>query len=226
MKLHKLNWHVFSVIPLLVLTACGSKETPAPTMDTVLIFTQAAQTVSAQFTQTAAALPTATPSPTATPTQAVPVTFTALGTQPIFTLPFINTQAALSPTLSLFPPQATRTGALCNNSAFVADVGVPDNAVLKPGQSFEKGWLVQNTGTCNWGAGYSLVRVGGNTTFDAPPYVINNAKDFVLAGQVTEITLRMVAPKTPGKYEAHYQLYSNLNEPFGTGLNIYIEVRR
>jgi len=227
MKLHKLNWYVFSILPLLVLTACGaSRETPAPTLDTAMIFTQAAQTVAAQFTQTAAALPTATPSPTEIPTQAIPVTFTVAVTQPISTLPLFNTQSAISPTLSLFPPLATRTGALCNNSAFVTDVGVPDNSILKPGQPFEKGWLVQNTGTCDWGVGYSLVRVGGNTTFDAPPYVINSLKDIVFVGQIAEITLRMVAPKTPGKYEAHYQMYSNLNMPFGTGLNIYIEVRK
>ena len=223
MQPHKVNLHVFSLVILMSLTACGARATPAPTLDTNLIFTQAAQTVSAQFTQTAAAQPTITP--TEMPATAAPAPTSGLDAtapaQPIFNTPLVLPSA----TLALLP-QVTGTGALCNNSIYIADVGVQDGAVLKPGQAFEKGWLIQNTGICDWGIGYSLLRVGGNTDFDAAVYVIHAIKEIVAPGQIAEITLRMTAPKTPGKYEAFYQMYSNLSVPFGTGLSVSIEVKK
>ena len=227
MQLHKTHWRVFSfLIALLILTACGARETPAPTLDTNTIFTQAAQTVSAQFTLTAAAQPTGTSVPTQAPATVAPASTSALDAGTVPTQFLINTPLVnASATLSLLP-QATVTGGLCNNSAYVADVGMPDGSVLKPGQAFVKGWLIMNTGTCNWIAGYSLQRVGGNTNFDAPIFTIQLLKDFVIPGQITEISLHMTAPKTPGKYEARYQMYSDLIVPFGTGLTVSIEVKK
>lgn len=218
--------HVFSLLALLILTACGSQETPAPTLDTAVIFTQAAQTVSAQLTLTAAAQPTATPLPTEAPATAAPAP-TSANVAPGATQVFlINTPLVLpSATLALLP-QSTATGGSCNNSAYVTDVGVADGSVLKPGQVFEKGWLVQNNGSCDWTIGYYLLRISGNTDFDAPTYVIQTVNNIVAPGQIAEITLRMIAPKTPGTYEALYQMYTNLNVPFGTGLSVSIEVKK
>ena len=49
------------VLPLsLLLSACGPKETPAPTMDVNAIYTQAAATIAVAVAQTAQAIPTAT----------------------------------------------------------------------------------------------------------------------------------------------------------------------
>lgn len=226
MQLHKTHWRVFSfLIFLLILTACGARETPAPTLDTNLISTQAAQTVSAQIAMTAAALPTSTVVPTNTQAIAAPaspsVPDAGAPTQFVLNTPLVNPSA----TLALLA-QATATGSLCNNSAYVSDVGTPDGSVLKPGQAFVKGWLIMNTGTCNWTAGYSLQRTGGNTNFDAPIFTIQLPKDFVIPGMITEISLHMTAPKEPGKYEAFYQMYSNLSVPFGTGLSVSIEVKK
>lgn len=214
-----------SLMFLLVLAACGARATPAPTLDINLISTQAAQTVAAQISQTAAAQPTSVLPATQAPATAAPASPSGTEAGPPG-LPAINTPFILaSPTLTLLP-QATVTGALCNNSAFVADVGVKDKTALKPGQAFVKGWLVQNTGICNWTIGYYLRRVGGNTDFKAPPYIIQLASQVVAPGQIAEITLRMTAPKSPGLYEARYQLYSNLEVPFGTGLTASIEVKK
>ena len=227
MKPYKLNWRVFSILFLLILTACGgSRATPAPTLDTNAVYTQAAQTVAAQLTQTAAAaMPTETPLPTDTTPPTTAATFAAPTVQ-LTPLGTAGTQPVVLPT-SLLPPLATVTGALCNNSAYISDVGVADGAILKPGQAFQKWWLVQNTGTCRWGIGYSLVQTGGNTDFGvAAPYVIRADKDIVLPGKIAELSFHMVAPKTPGKYEAFFQMYSDKKVPFGTGLSISIEVHK
>jgi uncharacterized protein YraI len=73
----KLNTTRFSaifviwVILTLVLSACGSPETPAPTQDQAMLQTQVAQTVVADLTQNAPA-PTEVPPPTEAPPQAEP----------------------------------------------------------------------------------------------------------------------------------------------------------
>lgn len=59
------------VILTLVLSACGSPATPAPTQDVAMLQTQVAQTVVADLTQNAPA-PTQAPPPTEVPTQPQP----------------------------------------------------------------------------------------------------------------------------------------------------------
>ena len=219
-------------VTVLMLSACGpSNKELIPTMDATLIYTQAAQTVAAQFTQTSYAKTAAAPTQTNTlvPTTTIAVTYTPFATLPLVTLPSGGTNQPFSlttPTLSLLPLQGTPTGALCDNSAFISDVGTLDGTILKPNQQFAKGWLIQNTGTCNWVAGYHLVRVGGNTDFGGDIYVIRYPNEIVLAGTIVEISLNLIAPKAPGMYEARYQMYTNLDLPFGTGMTVAIEVRK
>jgi hypothetical protein len=215
---------------ILVLAACSpSSDALTPTIDTTLIYTQAAQTVAAQFTQTSAVLtavaPTQTDLPTSTPT--ISVTITPFATQPIFT-GAAGTQPVFfsTPTLSLLPLAGTPTGALCDNSAYIRDIGTPDGTILKPNQEFPKGWLIQNTGTCRWIIGYRLVRVGGNTEFGGDLYVIRSPGETVSAGSIVEISLNLIAPKLPGLYEARYQMYTNKDVPFGTGMTVAVEVRK
>jgi Ig-like domain from next to BRCA1 gene len=231
MRQRKLFWLTCLSVMLLVLSACGSSnESLTPTMDTTLIYTQAAQTVVAQFTQTSAAQTAAAPTMTNTPasTPTVADTFTPIATLPIFTFPAGgNTPSSiLTPTFSLLPLQGSPTGALCDNSAYVTDVGTVDGTILKPGQQFAKGWLIQNTGTCNWKVGYHLVQVGGNTNFGGDTFAIHFPSEIVLAGTIVEISLNLVAPKQPGTYEARYQMYTNLDIPFGTGMTVAVEVRK
>jgi hypothetical protein len=218
------------VMAALLLSACGSSGASlTPTLDPVLISTQAAQTVSAQFTQTAFALTAAAPTQTNTPppTPTTTTSPTPFATAPLFTAP-VGSQLlpTFTPTFSIVPPAGTPTGALCDNSAYIRGVGTPDGTKLKPGESFVKGWLIQNTGTCNWSVGYHLVRVGGNTNFGGDLFVIHYPNEVVLAGTTVEISLRLIAPKKPGTYEARYQMYTNLDIPFGTGMTVAIEVQK
>ena len=231
MRKRETLWLACLSVMLLALSACSSSgEALTPTVDATLIYTQAAQTVAAQFTQTSAAQTAAAPTMTNTPapTPTIADTFTPIATLPIFTFPAGgNTPASVfTPTFSLLPLQGSPTGALCDNSAYVRDVGTVDGTILKPGQQFAKGWLIQNTGTCNWKMGYHLVQVGGNTNFGGDTFAIHFPSEIVLAGTIVEISLNLVAPKQPGTYEARYQMYTNLDIPFGTGMTVAIEVRK
>lgn len=223
MRSKTIFWRTFLIGTILLLSACAPAETPVPTVDTAQVFTQVAQTIAAQFTQTSAALPVPTNTTAPSPTLSAPTASTGAATQTVNPLSFDT----LTPTLSLLPTAGTTTpGALCNNSAFIRDVGAQDGAILKPGQNFEKGWVIQNTGICNWGVGYALVQVGGNTNFDAVLFAIRDYRNYVEPGAWVEISMQMTAPRTPGMYEAHYQMFSDKGIPFGTGMFVRIEVRK
>jgi hypothetical protein len=58
MRLQNHFWRLGLAVTLLMLGACGpSDQSLPPTLDTVMIFTQAAQTVAVQLTQTSAVHP-------------------------------------------------------------------------------------------------------------------------------------------------------------------------
>lgn len=232
MKLTPTLWLALALIAIL-LSACGaSNAATTPTLDGTLVYTQAAQTVAAQFTQTSAALTASAPTQTNTPEPTITMapTFTPIATINFFTQQPGSTQqppaGVFTPTFSIIPGAGTPTVALCNDSAYVRDVGVVDGTKLKPGQAFDKGWHIINTGSCNWGIGYHLVHVGGNTNFGGDTFTIRFPSDVVLPGVIAEISLHLVAPNKPGKYEARYQMYSNQDIPFGTGLTVAIEVQK
>ena len=231
MKLTPTLWLALALTAIL-LSACGASDVAStPTVDGTLVYTQAAQTVAAQFTQTSAALTAAAPTQTNTPEPTVTPapTFTSIATFSIFTQPPGATQPPLgifTPTFSIIPGAGTPTVALCDDSAYIRDVGTQDNSILKPGQAFAKGWLILNNGSCPWKIGYHLVRVGGNTEFGGDTFTIRFPNQIVPAGTIVEISLNLVAPKQPGKYEARYQMYTNQDIPFGTGMTVAIEVQK
>src|SRR5512134_681096 len=156
------------LIATLSLAACNVGATPAPTVDVNAINTAAVATamgqISAQLTQTALAAPSNTPAPTNT---ALSLATSALPTTGAGTAATAGVQGAL-PTLSFnttpnttpiagFTPlagtPAPPAGDSCHNSVYIADVTIPDNTVLSPGEDFEKIWRIQNTGSCVWDDG-------------------------------------------------------------------------
>ena len=108
--------------------------------------------------------------------------------------------------------------ATCTNKVeFIADVTVPDGAVIAGGETFLKTWKVRNAGTCAWPAGiggYKLVWVGGDQM---------GAKEFdVLVScppmQETTLPIYLTAPLQPGKYKGEWMLKSGYNQQiFGLG---------
>jgi len=227
MRLRTFAFRLAMASTLTALAACGPSDQPAaPTLDTAMIYTQAAQTVSVQLTETSAAQTAAAPPPTSTPapTLALPSTLTPAGLPPV-NIPTINPLLA-TPGNPLLPGLPTSTGVPCNDSMFILQFGAQDGSVLRPGQGFGVGWRIQNVGVCNWAPGYALVQTGGNTNFGGNTFVIRTPQEAVASGAIVDISLNLVAPKKPGVYEAWYQMFSDKNVPFGTGMSIRIEVRK
>jgi len=225
----------------LILSSCNIGAQATPTVDinainTAIVGTTIAQ-FSAQFTQTALAVPTNTPAPTnppqELPTFALP-TLNTSGTTALPTVSFITTPGSIITPLPAFTqlaspaaPAATQAlGDSCNNSAFEADVTIPDGTVLKGGEDFQKIWRIRNTGTCTWDEGYALVYIGGsNPDLDPYTFEFKKSSDFVPGGTVKDIGVNLTAPCTPGKYEGHWRMRSDSGYYFGTIVSVYIEVK-
>jgi len=180
---------VTAILFMMLVAACGSANTPepGPTSDVAAIRTSAASTVVSQFTLTAAAF---------TPTPAQPTDTSA----PEAT---ITTSTATGQPVAQVTNALGTTVALCDSLSFVADVNVPDDTSMSPGQDFVKTWKVKNSGSCPWGAGYKLVYAG---------YADNMSGQFqpltsvVQPGQEVEVSVQFKAPDAADQYLSAWQM--------------------
>ena len=95
------------------------------------------------------------------------------------------------------------TVALCDSLEFVADVNVPDDTNMAPGQDFRKTWRVKNTGSCPWGEGYELVYAEYENEMSGQPQPLT---EVVQPGQEVELSVDFIAPDQIGNYLSAWQL--------------------
>ena len=107
-----------------LLAACTPVTPAQPSLDVHAIRTAAAETVIAEFTQTALAVP-----PTSTITATETITLTPDNDlQP--------TETVITQTTSPF--ESTATEVTCDDAIWIADITVPDGTETTPGQDFVK----------------------------------------------------------------------------------------
>lgn len=107
-----------------------------------------------------------------------------------------------------------------NNSAFVADVTIPDRTVIAAGQPFTKVWRVRNTGTCTWGTDEELIFVRG----EAMTKTATIAIPVTAPGATVDLAIAMTAPTTPGTHIADWRMRNRGGAIFGTTLNVSVNV--
>jgi hypothetical protein len=203
-----------TVILAVLMSACGSSATPAPTPDMNAIYTQAAATIVGGITQTAAAMPTETPvPPTATPEPSATATEAPLAAA-------TPTQAAAGSAASSSTPVPVDpdTAFGCYNAAFMAHVTIPYAPPFNPGERFTKTWRVKNTGSCDWPRGFKIMFISGDR-FGADTIEIGQK---VITGAVTEISLKMTAPNLTGLVSSNWQMATEIGKPFGSVLSASI----
>lgn len=143
-----------------------------------------------------------------------------------FTAPTALAQAnlvAASPSSTPFPtitPVAARPTPCNNDLRFVQDLTIPDGTAVKPGEPVDKQWLVTNTGTCNWDAGYRIKLVSGDAMGTPTEQALYPAR----AG--TQATLRIVftAPPDAGTYQSAWQAFAPDGTAFGEAVYMQIDV--
>lgn len=189
---------LFPVISLaaLLLSACNMPATATPTQAVSAIYTAAAQTIAAEAAQaTSTPQPTETAKPTNTPTVTVTIPATPV------------------------PPTSPAQN-FCDNSIFIADVTIPDNTVLAPGQTFDKTWSFQNTGTCTWTEGYTIIFSNG----DLMSGTTRSINQTVVPQQKVNVTVKLTAPTAPGTYDGRWRLTNGKGAPFGQFVSVVIVV--
>lgn len=206
----KLKLTLVVMLVVLLVTACGTANTPSdePTPDVAAIRTSAAGTVVAQFTLTAAAFTPTLAQPTNTPAPETETTGTATAT-------------ATGPFAQVTDSSGTVV-ALCDSLDFVADVNVPDDTNMAPGQDFLKTWRVKNTGSCPWGAGYELVYAGYASEMSGQPQPLTQV---VQPGQEVEVSVQFTAPDEIGEYLSAWQMANPRGVTFPEAIYVRIIVQ-
>ena len=127
-------------------------------------------------------------------------------------------------------PAATPEPEKCiDDASFVEDLSFDDQNMtnlpqLSPGQPFQKGWRLRNSGTCTWDSTYRLDYDEGNS----PASRMNGAPIFVQGtvapGQTFDFWVNLIAPLEPGKYVGFWHMVSGANEAFGSRVWAAVEV--
>ena len=203
---------------LFLLTACNfTGNSTQPTLSPDLIYTAAAQTLTAQETQAAQGTPIILPSPTsggaeASPTSPVVILPTNTALPPTNTAVPTNTPL---PTNTPIPPTATPIPIPCDRAQFVKDVTVPDNTEIATGATFIKTWRLKNNGSCTWTSGYTLYFYNGDAMSGPASAQLTNGT--VPPGSTVDISVTLIAPTTSGTYKGNWRLRNTGGTPFGIG---------
>lgn len=179
------------LLTALLIAACGGQATPVePTPDVAAVRTSAASTVVSQFTLTAAVFTPTIPPPLATST---PETQEAL-------------PATEEATAEVSSSSETSTALPCDIVSYdplTVDVTIPDNTVMTPGQDFVKTWKVKNTGSCPWGAGYTLAYANYDDKMSGQ---FTGFKEVIQPGQEVEVSVQFKAPSKAGVYVSAWSM--------------------
>jgi cellulase/cellobiase CelA1 len=178
--------------------ACAKADDSTPTLSPEMIQTMAVATFSIGLTQTALAQPTATATETPSPTP----------TETPSPTPSPTAQIVILPTSS------------CNVLAFVADVTIPDNTKMSPGQTFTKTWRVKNTGTCAWEKDYQLKLFSGSA-MGGTTLPLNKVYN---TGATVDLSVEMTAPTKTGVYTGNWRMTDENGAFFGDSFYVLINV--
>lgn len=194
---------------MLLLAACNFPMLNPANSDPGAIYTAAAETAIANATLLSQPRPTITflftplPSLTLSPPPAVTPSLTPAPGGAGTAVPSATTDSA--------------SGSACDQARFVRDVTVPDGTDFSPGERFTKTWRLENTGTCTWTSGYALVFVDGDR-LEAPAEQPLISQE-VAPGEEVDVSVDLVTPAEPGRYQADFELQNASGQNFGLGEN-------
>lgn len=116
------------------------------------------------------------------------------------------------------PPPSTGT----NDSAYVADVTIPDDTEIEAGKQFVKTWRIRNAGSRAWGAGYELVFAGGETMHRNAAVSVPPARP----GETVEVSVTLTAPEIPGSHYSDWRMRDSEGNFFGELIYVRFVVPR
>jgi hypothetical protein len=97
---------------------------------------------------------------------------------------------------------------------FVADVTIPDDTFIDPGDSFTKTWRLKNLGTCTWTSSYALVFSHGDQMGGPGSVPLSGT---VNPGGTVDLSVNLTAPGSEGTYQGYWMLRNGSGVLFGIG---------
>jgi ABC-type amino acid transport substrate-binding protein/heat shock protein HslJ len=126
-------------------------------------------------------------------------------------------------------PPPVAPGPCVDAMAYVSDLNLDDQDMesppqMAPGQEFQKGWRVRNSGTCTWDSTYSLTPVGGNNPAARMGGVPAPVQGQVQPGQTYDFYVDLVTPLAPGIYQEFWTMRAPSGILFGDRIWVGVEV--
>jgi hypothetical protein len=129
-----------------------------------------------------------------------------------------------APTIPIsFQPTITPTANPANcvdNAAFVADINITDDTIVIPDIPFLKTWRLQNTGTCAWLEGYSLVFIDGRSMKATRSVTV----PYTPATATADITVQMFSPSQTGTHKSTWRMRNPDGKFFGPSVDVRFTV--
>ncbi len=221
----------------MVVLALGSCNLPDQrlanaTPNVAQVYTQAAITMAAGYTQQAetssggtrrpppkealtasASAPAVDPPPAETPLAGM-ATSSPAPYRPAYS-PAASTRI-IEAAASAAPTAAPTAGHPCLSMDYVSDVTAPLDTPFLAGSSFIKTWRVRNSGACAWGTDYALVYTGGELI--GPVDVVFLPFATAPGGEI-DLSVSLFVPVMPGVYGSSWMLRAPDGSMFGSGPN-------
>jgi heat shock protein HslJ len=113
---------------------------------------------------------------------------------------------------------------------FVKDLNYDDEDLtnfpdVDPGEEFQKGWRLRNSGSCTWTVSYFIKFSHGNNPDAQMGGQPTSIKGEVEPGEEYDMYVDLVAPEMPGEYVGYWQMHNANSKPFGQTVWVAVEVR-
>ena len=115
-----------------------------------------------------------------------------------FVLVVLALLAASLPVAGASAAPAAQTAACTYRATFLGDVTIPDNAIVRPNQTFVKTWRLRNDGNCAWGPGQtvdSVMLTGGHALGSSTIVSLNSQ---IAPGKAGLVSVNFTAPGAAG----------------------------
>jgi YVTN family beta-propeller protein len=101
----------------------------------------------------------------------------------------------------------------CQNDAeFTSGGEGPADFSVAPDTLFARKWRLRNAGTCAWDPSYRLTFLNGERL--SGPHSLPLGETVPTGGEI-ELSVNLIAPPDPGRYQGEWQLFDSDGAPFG-----------
>jgi len=105
------------------------------------------------------------------------------------------------------------------DARFISHQSYPDDTEVPCGVNFEKTWRFRNAGILKWPEGTVFLRVDRGNELSAPD---TTRVASISPNQETDVTVQMISPASPGRYQSYFKLCSPSGKKFGQRMRCQI----